>query len=113
MAVEAVEPVMDKENKTLIVFLLGLAVFSQSLLFGIAYSGTSFIGEETPFRDYLAPSQIISSDFDQTLSEIADSLDWTVVQASQAVAEQSLAFASLKTAPNIYGFGVLSEYLSP
>jgi hypothetical protein len=89
------------ENPKVILPLLAIALASQLFLFNITYTNASFAGQQFYVRDYLAPSQIISANFDRQLTIIADNLVWSVSTAIAVAQPQITAFFGL----NNYKYG--------
>ena len=89
---------MNHHNTPVLIGWIAVAVFSQLFLLGVSYTGASFYSAGTPIRDYLAPSQIISSHFDNELSVIADNLNWSVTTSAGIVGQQVVGFLGLQQA---------------
>jgi hypothetical protein len=84
-----------EENKFVVVPLLFLALFSMLFMFQVSYTGASFQGQERPFPEIFSPRQI-SPAFDETLTIIADNLQWSFSTAGSELKGPVLSFLGLE-----------------
>jgi|GEM_PF-6754895 len=85
----------DIHNRPYIIAWAAIAIFSQMFLVGISATGASFDSSGQPYRDYFAPSQLISSRFDNDLTIIADNLKWSVNTTSNIVGTKIAGFLGI------------------